>query len=237
MFAALVAVGCGAPQLAEGGDDVFAQAVEASLAEKDEVTAAAAYRYVSGTSPDDPRYDRALRLLAQASENLGLTYAASVWYLEIASSRRDPEIVGDAIRGLERVIQENPHNRHLLVDGFIATADIDGLPNDAQAFVYYHQGLDSLKRGHRDWASQLFAQIPRSDPYRLRAQYIIAVDLLARYELDAGKARLEAMLEVEGAPDDEALRPRARALRDDPQHRERRSQPAARDGVVPLLPR
>ena len=83
----LLVAGCGAPKLAEQQDDVFAQAVEASLGEKHEVTAAAAYRYVSATSSDDPRYDRALRLLAQSAEELGFTYAASVWYLEIASAR------------------------------------------------------------------------------------------------------------------------------------------------------
>lgn len=204
----LLAAGCGAPKLAEQQDDVFAQAVEASLAERHEVTAAAAYRYISATSSDDPRYDRALRLLAQSAEELGFTYAASVWYLEIASSRRDPEIVGDAIRGLERVIQEHPHNKFLLVDGFLATADIDGLPLDAQAFVYYHQGLDSLRRGYPDWASQMFAQIPRNDPYRLRARYILAVDTLADYELDVAKEQLEKLLEYEDVPDDVVLNSR-----------------------------
>ena len=205
---AIGASACGAPKLAEVQDDVFAQAVEASLGKNHEVTAAAAFRYVSATSSDDPRYDRALRLLAEASEELGFTYAASVWYLEIASARRDPEIVGDAIRGLERVILEHPHNRHLLVDGFIATADIDGLPVDAQAFVYYHQGLDSLRRGHPDWAAQLFAQIPRSDPYRLRARYILAIDLVAAYELDEARDALERILEYEDVPDDVVLNAR-----------------------------
>ncbi len=208
LSAIVIAAGCSAPKLAERQDDVFAQAVEASLSENHEVTAAAAFRYVSDTSPDDPRYDRALRLLAQSTEKLGFNYAASIWYLEIASSRRDPEIVGDAIRGLERIIVNHPHNRYLLVDGFIATADIDGLPSDAQAFVYFHQGLDSLRRGYPDWAAQLFAQIPRSDPYRLRAEYIIAVDTVMEYDLDQAKTRLEAMLAIEDAPEDVVLNAR-----------------------------
>ena len=205
---ALLTTSCGTAKIAERQDDVFAQAVEASLSDNHEVTAAAAYRYVVGTSSDDPRYDRAMRLLAQSSEKLGFTYAASLWYLEIASARRDPEVVGDAIRGLERIIREHPHNQFLLIDGFVATADIDGLPVDAQAFVYFHQGLDSLRRGYPDWAAQLFAQIPRKDPYRLRARYILAVDIVADYELEEAKVQLERLLEVEDAPPDVVLNAR-----------------------------
>lgn len=200
-FVAL-AVACGGPNLAQKSDDVFGQAVEASLNENHELTAAAAFRYTKGTSSDDPRYDRALRLLAEASENLGLTYAASIWYLEIAAARRDVEVIGSAIRGLERIIAEHAYNRHVLIDGFIGTAEISGLPPEQQAFVYFHQGLDSLRRGHRDWADQAFASIPPSDPYKLRAEQVIAVDLLTTYELATARERLEVLLEDQTIPED-----------------------------------
>lgn len=198
-------VGCGTPQLAASGDDVFAQAVEASLDEDHALTAAAAHRYMAGTSPDDPRYDRAQRLLANAVEHLGFTYAASIWYLDVAAARRDPEVIADAVRGLERIVQEHPYNEHLLIDGFVATAEISGLPPRQQAFVHFYQGLDSLKRGRRDWVRQLFAQIPRDDPYRLRAQQVIAVDLITNYDLDGAQSRLERMLEADDLPEDVRL--------------------------------
>ncbi len=201
----LLAVGCAGPNLAESGDAVFAQAVEASLDEEHRLTAAAAHKYMSQTSPDDPRYDRAQRLLANAVEELGLTYAASVWYLDVAASRRDPEVIADAVRGLERIVQEAPHNEHLLIDGFVATAEITGLPEHQQAFVHFYQGLDSLQRGRRDWVDQLFAKIPRDDPYKLRAQQVLAVDKIANYDLDGARAMLDAILERDDLPDDVRL--------------------------------
>lgn len=205
LLIALLLAGCAGPKLAEQQDDVFAQAVEASLDEDHALTAAAAYRYMAGTSPDDPRYDRAQRLLANAAEELGLTYAASVWYLDVAAARRDPEVIADAVRGLERIVQEYPHNEHLLIDGFVATADISGLPPGQQAFVHFYQGLDSLRRGNREWTAQLFALIPKDDPYKLRSQQVLAVDLVATYDLDGARARLETMLEKEDLPEDVRL--------------------------------
>ncbi|MEM1348914.1 MAG: hypothetical protein AAGI01_10185, partial [Myxococcota bacterium] len=64
--AVLVALGgCAGPQFeGRSRDEVFAKAVEASLAERPDVAAANAYNYYKGSSVDDPRYDRALRLMA-----------------------------------------------------------------------------------------------------------------------------------------------------------------------------
>lgn len=199
------APGCAGPKLAETREATFAQAVEASLAEDDALAAAAAWSYLEGATPDDPRYDRALRLLAQSAEGMGLSYAASLWYLEIARARRDPTLVNDAIRGLERLIQAYPHDEETLVRGFIATAEITGLGTEEQAFIAYHQGLDSLRKGINDWAEEQFAAIPPESSYALRARYVLIVRQIARGEIEPARERLVALAEARDLPDDLAL--------------------------------
>lgn len=196
LAAALMAAGCGGQTFSKKPDEVFAQAVEASQTDDPALAAAAAYHYVEATNLDDPRHDRALRLLARSSEQLGLRYAASLWYLDIARSRRDVELVDDAVAGLERLMDEGGVDRDTVVEGFVATADVSGLPDDQRAFIAYHQGLDSLKRGLDEWAEKTFATIPEDSPYYLKARYVRAIDRIASgYEVAEARADLEAMLE------------------------------------------
>jgi len=195
--------GCAGPKF-EGRtrDDVFARAVEASLAERPEVAAANAYNYYKGSSVDDPRYDRALRLMAANAEKLGLSYAASLWYLEIARARRDVSILGESLRGIERIILTYPYDEETLMRGFISTAEITGLPPDQQGFVNYYKGLDSLRLRRDGWAALTFSQIPDSSPYRLRADYVRIMQAVAGYDLEEAELMLEELLEVEDIPND-----------------------------------
>lgn len=195
LAACLGLFGCATERFAEDHGDVFQQAVEASKEERSIDAAAAAYHYVQGSTIDDPKYDRALRLLARASERLGLTYAASLWYLDIARSRRNVELVGDAVAGLERIIRNHPYDRATLLEGFIASEDITGLAPEQKAFVAYQQGLDSLRHGYERWGSDSFASIPEQSAYRLRARYVLAVRRIADYELEEARSELEALLE------------------------------------------
>ena len=197
LFAGFVAGGCGAPKFAEKHGDVFQQAVQASQKEQPAVAAAAAHHYLQGSTIDDPRYDRAMRVLARNTERLGLSYAASLWYLDIARSRRNVQLVDDAIAGLERIINEYPYDRETILQGFIASADITGLPAAQTAFVSYEQGLDSFRRGLQKWGIDSFEKIPEDSPYRLRAKYVLAVRRLARYEIDRGRKALEKLIEKE----------------------------------------
>ncbi|MFU8802640.1 MAG: hypothetical protein ACNA8W_02415 [Bradymonadaceae bacterium] len=186
---------CTSTRLAEERDEVFSQAVEASLREDSAFAVRAAHHYLRGSTVDDPRYDRALRLMAENAERLGLTVAASLWYLDIASSRRDVELVKDAIEGLERVIANYPFDEHTLVEGFVGAADISGLPMEQLAFVDYYQGLDSLRRGQDVWAKNKFAAIPERSPFFARSQFVLATRLIADYQLADAQAALEHILE------------------------------------------
>lgn len=186
--------GCASVQLAEERDDVFAQAVEASLEGDTTVAAAASWRYVSGSTEDDPRYDRALRILGESSEKLGFTYAASLWYLEIAQARRDVDVVDDAIKGLERIMLNHPYDESTILRGFIATEDLNGLPPEQMGFLLFYQGLNSLRRGLNDWAELQFSRIPEGSPYQARAAYVRAVEELSAYKLADAQADLEAIL-------------------------------------------
>ena len=189
--------GCASLEFAEEHGAVFQQAVQASQSGRPEMAAAAANHYLKGATIDDPKYDRALRVLADNAERLGFSYAASLWYLDIARSRRDVELVDDAVAGLEEISREYAYDRQTILKGFIATADISGLPAQQRAFVSYHQGVDSLRRGLRKWARDAFAEIPENNPYGMRADYVLAVRQLARYDLEEGRERLEGLLEEE----------------------------------------
>lgn len=199
----LMIAGCTATRgLSSDRDELYGQAVEASVANRAERAAAASFRYLSQSSPDDPRYDRALRLLAESAERLDLTYAASLFYLDIASARRDVDVVDDAVEGLERIVANHPHEHETLVQGFLARAEVTGLTPDLQAFVSYHNGLDSLRRGYDQWALEQFDAIPERSEYRRRATYALAVRRLSDYDLDGAEQTLTALLEQDGISDE-----------------------------------
>jgi tetratricopeptide (TPR) repeat protein len=198
----LAASACGAAGAVEGGKHAFGAAVEASLDEEWEEAASAAHAYLGGSSTDDERYDRAMLMLGRALEELGLTYAASLYYLDIAQSRRKVELLDKAVAGLERIVTGGPHDTETVVRGYLATADITDLSPEHQAFINYQQGLDSVRQDLDQWADALFDAIPRESPYFARAQYVRAVRMLARHKWEAAREALLKLRENEQTPDD-----------------------------------
>ena len=200
----LLAMGCGGVQLAEERDDLFSQAVEASLEGDAALAARAAYQYQRTGSVDDSRYDRAGRLMADNLKQLELSHAAALWYHDIASARRDAELVEDAILGLAEVIENYPHDQWTLVDGFLATAEMPSFGDEASALVAFYQGRHNLRQGHPEWASDYFGEIPDESPYKARARYVLAVEMLADYRLDEAAEEMEMILEEyeDNLPDD-----------------------------------
>jgi len=194
--------GCGLSALSDDPDTLYASALRASLDQEHTESARAAFHYMKSTNPDNVRYDRAEKLLAQNVEALGLDYAASLFYLDIAESRRDVRLVGDAVGALERLLRRDGYDQMTLRDGFLARAEITGLAPNERAFVAYHQGLDSLRNNLMDWATERFSQIPKTSPYRHRAEYALIIHSLATYELDEVLERLEVLSQAEDLPDD-----------------------------------
>lgn len=191
---------CGPPALMVAREDAYEQGV-AALGEGDPVLGLrAVWRYYKGAGPDDPRYDRALKLLARGAERLGLRYAASIWYLSIAQGGRDPELLPDAVEGLERILLSGPYDEELLVTGFLAASELAALPARLQAFVDFHAGLDSQRQGDLTWAAQRLARIPEKSPYWWRARYVAAVQQVASGALDDAQAALEAILTAADDP-------------------------------------
>lgn len=200
--AAGVLAGCGLPQLPSDNEEVFQYTVQKSLSKNHTEAARASYHYIQGTTPDNQRYDRALRLLADSLDELGMSYAASLWYLEIAKSRRDPELIDEAVRGLEDIMARDNYDRSTILSGYVASAEISGLPPEQEAFVSYHQGMDNLRRGLNGWAVREFRSIPEESPYRDRADYALVMTGLASYDLEGTEKALEKMLEREETPED-----------------------------------
>ncbi len=185
---------CATTHVPKDRDDAYAMAVRATQGGSPAVASAAAFHYLKGATTDDPRYDRAERLIGESEEKLGLTYAASLRYLDIARARRDPTLVPEAVRGIMRIVMGGPHDDATLVRGFIASADLPDLPADVQPFVDYEQGLDSAREGLDAWADLRFARIPKTSSYYWRARYVQAVRLVAARKLDDAVKAFQAIL-------------------------------------------
>jgi hypothetical protein len=195
---ALLVAGCGA---AAGEDRAYARAVASSLDHDWEDAAEAAFAHTQRTDPDDERYDRALMLLAEALERLELTYAASLYYLEVASAGRNAELLDQAVDGIRRIVEQHRHDGPTLVDGYAARSEIDLAVPDLVAFLSYQRGLGALRDELPEWAAQHFAEIPDDTPYRARADYARAVHLLAGGGLDDGEVLLADLAERDAAPE------------------------------------
>ncbi|MBN1656642.1 MAG: hypothetical protein JXA30_22915 [Deltaproteobacteria bacterium] len=190
----VVCNGCGGASTQNGKELSFSRAVEASLDESWESAAEAAFNYIKKSSPDELRYDRALLMLAQAAERLGFSYAASLWYLDIAQARRNIELLDKSIAGLERIIMKGPHDETTLVRGVLATADITDLSADKLAFINYLQGLYNVRDGLDAWADRQFGGIAPARSYSHRAHYIQAVRDLERKQWSQARRRLTRLL-------------------------------------------
>lgn len=160
-------------------DEAFSFAVEAVQIKSYTRGARAAWNFIEKTDPDDPRYDRGLRLLARSLEKLELKWAASMIYRDIAQARRNMELVPDALQGLESIVQTGIFDEDIIITSFIAGEEFGDLPPDIKAFVDYYQGLDLAKRGEDEWADKRFEMIPPTSPYAHEAHYVQAVRLIA----------------------------------------------------------
>jgi tetratricopeptide (TPR) repeat protein len=194
--------GCASVSFSENRDEVFSAAVEASLSSDHELAAANANHYANTATVDDPRYDRALRILANSSEALGLSYAASLWYLDIAQARRDVEVVADAVRGIEQITYKYPYDMETILRGFLVGGEITGLPEERQAFIDYHQGLDSMIRGLEKWSSFHFDAIGQRSEFRARANYALGVKMLAEGDIEDAQEAFEDILVTKHLPKD-----------------------------------
>ncbi|MCB9548359.1 MAG: tetratricopeptide repeat protein [Myxococcales bacterium] len=183
-------------------DAAFSYAVERLQAADHARSAAAAWASIQGAGPDDPRHDRALRLLAVDARALGLSHAAALWYLDIAESGRDPTLLPDAVRGLQALVEGGPHDAETLVEGFLATSELAGLPSDLQAFVDYHRGLRDARQRLDAWADARLAGLDPRTPHARRAQWLQAVRQVARRDVAGAQAILEALLASGPLPPD-----------------------------------
>lgn len=201
---ATLAFACGCATTLSVGDQelAFSRAVEASQNGKHATAATEAWNFLGAATEDDPRHDRALGLMARSTEALDLTYAASLWYVEIAQARRDVTLLPEAVRGLERIVLSGPHDHETIIRGFLGAEQLSELPSDIQAFVDYHQGLSSARSNLEVWSRARFDRIPESSGYFARAQYVRAVRLVARRKLKAAQDAFERILELEELPGD-----------------------------------
>lgn len=172
----------------------FLFGVERSQSGQHELSARAAWYYFKNTDLEDPRYDRTLRLLARGAEGLGLTYAASAWYLDIASAQRDVSLIPEAVEGIKRIVERGSYDEDALINRYIAVEELSSMGSELDSFVHYHQGLHSLRQGHIGWAKRHFSLIHQRSPYRAQARYVMAVRSIALGKLKRARGKLEKLL-------------------------------------------
>ncbi len=194
----LAVSGCATTQLSDDRLEALDQSLAAAQRDEHAFAAHAASFFLKGGTPDEPLYDKAMRMLGRSLESLGLTYAASVYYADIARERRDPEYIPDALRGIERIVRGGPHDHNLLIEGFVASADLPQAPRDIQAFVDYHKALQDMRNHDHDWAEARLAKIGKDTAYYHPARYMLAVRHVARGEIEPAIEALEALLDIEG---------------------------------------
>ncbi len=171
----------------------FLFGVEQSQAGRHELSTRAAWRYLSNTDEDDPRYDRALRLLARGAEEIGLSYASSAWYLQIASGQRDVALIPEAIEGIQRVVERGIFDEDALINRYIAVEEFSTMGVQIDSFIHYYQGLHDLRQGEERWAMRRFKQIHSNSPYIDKARYVMAVRDVALNKLSAAEKRFKAL--------------------------------------------
>ena len=172
----------------------FLFGVERAQSGHHEASAQAAWYYLKNTDEDDPRYDRTLRLLARGAEGMGLTYAASAWYLEIASSQRDVGLIPEAIEGIKRIVEGESYDEDALINRYIAVEELSSMGAELDSFVHYYQGLHSLRQERKSWSRRHFSLIHPRSPYRLQARYVDAVKWVARGKIKYARKSFESLL-------------------------------------------
>ncbi len=178
-------VGCATLDVAEERRQALEQAISATQRADHAFAARAAFTYVNGGTQDDDDFDRALLLLGRSLERAGLSYAAGLYFGDVAREKRDPEAVPDALRGIERVALGGAYDHEALIRGFLAAAELPRLPADIQGFVDYHKGLDAMRRGEHDWAER----------------HVLAERWVARTELERAAEAFQAMVDDPRVPD------------------------------------
>lgn len=178
----------------EKHQQAFLFGVEQLQAERYDLAAQAAWHYLQASTPEDARYDRALRLMARSSEKLGLSYASSLWYLAIAKGRRDAALIPEAIEGLRRIIDAGIYDEDTLVNYFLAVEDFPKLNTELDSFIHYIQGLHNMRQGLYGWAKKRFQQIHPQSPYLYKAFYASAVRRVALGKLKRAQTSFKALL-------------------------------------------
>lgn len=176
-------------------DEVFSTSVDKLQKEQFADSANAAWSFLQVTNPDDPRYDRARRLLAQSAESSGMVYAAGILYRDIAKSRRNVELLPDSLLNLERIVRSGTYDEDTLLVAFIASDDFGILPDNVQPFIEFQKGLDLARRGHDDWAQVHFDRLDPESDYGARAAYVRSVQLVADGDHGGAIAALKTLRE------------------------------------------
>jgi tetratricopeptide (TPR) repeat protein len=196
--------------------EVFEQGVEAYKSGAERTAAARLFTYLKGNDPAADHYEWAEFYLAKNFERMGLIHAASEYYYNVAKEQKRAELLPEALRSLERIMNEHPYDRTLIVEDLIGSSQFGTLPPDVKTFVAYHQGLHDLGQNREKWAQRHFEVLDRADAtvsplakrYVAKARFARALRTLRTTHTKESKAqrdaRDEALKTLQELADDKA---------------------------------
>ncbi|MBI5495913.1 MAG: hypothetical protein HY904_12890 [Deltaproteobacteria bacterium] len=142
------------------------------------------YVYLTTQEPNAPFYDWSEYYLGRSLRAAGMAHAGDEYLYNVAKARARPDLVPDALRGLEEDIRHGAYDEELLVRDLIAGSEFGDVPNDVKAFVQYWQGMVDLRDGREDWALLHFHKIPEGTRYTAMATHVMAVQALTKGKVD-----------------------------------------------------
>jgi hypothetical protein len=184
-------------------------AVEAQGRAEPSRAADAAFVFLKATDAEDPRYERARVLMAQALWDLGLHTSAAMIARDVAVHRRDPLAAGEALGVVRAAVEAGRHDEDGLVTSFIAAGAAQ--PDARHAgFVAWHQAVDLSRRRLDPWADAVSARVEPDDAYHGRTAWLRVVRHLADGELTQAREGLDRLASADLPPDVAAEVERAR---------------------------
>lgn len=170
------------------------------LAHDEKFSAAAEHLYLgfAAMSDADLKRDAAQLSLAETLIELGLDHGAIEHLVDIAASRRSPEMVARALGLLSELTKQGTMPEERLIDQVLFGGQYGELPPETESFVEYYQALAEMRRGYEEWALRRLEALiggedASKDYYAYKARYLLAVNQLQRHN-DEGAHKLFTLL-------------------------------------------
>lgn len=188
---------------ARGADDPEVDRTLLDQADKDlqreryESAATRLWRFMKSHPKELPEYERAEFHLAEALDALKYPHAAEELWINVGQGRRDARLLGPALSHLSEGVQRRPYDAGLVTDRLLADTEFGFVPEGADDFVKWHQGLVDLELGYHKWGKERLDGIDEGSSWWYTSRYFDAVRRLAADDVDRATKMFEELDEAQ----------------------------------------